>query len=595
LPTMGADTIWVRQQQVVNDYTTSRATRYLPQVAVATTVVAVLPIVIVWWLHADGLISSPWALVALAIVLSLTASVAGSAYWKRHSGANDVFFSELLLWGWLHRFLGERRLARAVGSLGLDGTDPPLPQSNVNPDGRAQMLKQMAAAVDAQDRYTDGHSRRVALHTAMVARRMGLSREQVSRIRTAAAVHDIGKLRIPSEVLNKPGQLTASERELVERHADEGAAIVDCMDDPDVTAMVRHHHERFDGQGYPAGLAGEQIPLGARIIAVADTFDALTSIRPYRGAIPHKKALDVLVEGSGTQLDPVAVRAFLKCYTGNRALLFWTLLLISPQRAVDWLRGKAHGHGNLASASSAAAAPAAVVAAVAIAIGPSTSAASRYPLRLAQRTSAPVAVGVIPSRNNGPRRVPHRTSKVGGRRSAGPSRQAVLGVTSVRSHTRGALRHHPTSHRSVAGAPSGLGGGRSRSQATGGSRGAGGGRRGAGAGGKPGRGSTGVRHGGGKGTPVAAPGVPAGGGPGGAPPATPTGSQTSGPGAPSASGAPGGTAAPPVGNGPGGSGGGPGGGGAMPTKKDQCKNGGWMHYPFPNQGQCVAFVERGQQ
>jgi hypothetical protein len=132
--------------------------------------------------------------------------------------------------------------------------------------------------------------------------------------------------------------------------------------------MVRHHHERFDGTGYPAGLLGEQIPVGARIIAVADTFDALTSERPYRAAIPHKKALEIIGGVAGTQLDPVAVRAFIKCYSGKRAVLFWTLLAVSPQRAVALLSGRSSWRASLGSTATVAM-PAALAALVAAAFG----------------------------------------------------------------------------------------------------------------------------------------------------------------------------------------------------------------------------------
>src|SRR5947209_11053746 len=121
------------------------------------------------------------------------------------------------------------------------------------------------------------------------------------------------------------------------------------MGDTQITGMVRHHRERFDGAGYPAGLEGEQIPFGARIIAVADTFDALTSERPYRKAIPHKRALEAIEAAAGTQLDPVVVRAFLRCYSANRAVLFWTLLVVSPQRALAWVRGKGPNPASLSS------------------------------------------------------------------------------------------------------------------------------------------------------------------------------------------------------------------------------------------------------
>ncbi len=361
--------------------------------ALATTAVAVVPVVVVWWLRDAGIISSAWVCIGLAIALSLAASVLGNAYWQRCSGSGDVFFSELLLWGWLHRFRGERRLAKTAGLLGLSKFEYDLVSrdSKATPceeslERRSQLLRQMAAALDAQDPYTDGHSRRVALHSAMAARKLGLDRDEIAKIRTAAAIHDIGKLRVPSELLNKPGELSGEEFEIVKRHADEGAEIVSCMEDPEITGMVRHHHERFDGAGYPAGLKGEEAPLGARIIAVADTFDALTSVRPYRTAIPHKRALETILAVSGSQLDPVVVRAFVRCYSANRAVLFWTLLAVSPQRALAWMRGKNPGRGNLANATVSAATPAALAAVVVAAFGTAGSVATAHPpLRLAQR------------------------------------------------------------------------------------------------------------------------------------------------------------------------------------------------------------------
>ena len=133
-------------------------------------------------------------------------------------------------------------------------------------------------------------------HAYMIARGMGLPPAEIARIRTAAALHDVGKLDTPREVLNKPGRLSDEEFALIQRHPVDGAAMVAELGDDEVTAIVRHHHERLDGGGYPDGLEGSEIPLGARIIAVADTFDALTSTRPYRPGCRHKKALDILRE-----------------------------------------------------------------------------------------------------------------------------------------------------------------------------------------------------------------------------------------------------------------------------------------------------------
>jgi putative nucleotidyltransferase with HDIG domain len=416
--------------QDLSEHNTSRAIRYLPQVVVATTAVAVLPVAIVWWLHDAGTITSPWLCIALTIALSLTASVAGNAYWKRSHGSGDVFFSELLLWGWLRRFHSERTLAKTVGLLGLDGADRQLALDDESLEQKAGVLRQMAAAVDAQDPYTDGHSRRVALHTAMVARKMGLEREDVARLRTAGAIHDIGKLRTPVALLNKPGALSEDEFEIIKRHPDEGAEIVACMDDPRITEMVRHHHERFDGNGYPSGLVGEQIPLGARIIAVADTFDALTSVRPYRNAISHKRALEAIVEVSGTQLDPAVVRAFLRCYSANRAVLFWTLLAVSPQRAAAWIGGKSPAGGGLAS-SATLAMPAALATFAVTAFGTASGvAASRPPLRLAQQTSVQTGTAAKDPKHHSSAR--HPGSSKATVSIASPHKVAVLGVRQTR-------------------------------------------------------------------------------------------------------------------------------------------------------------------
>src|SRR5947209_4029203 len=161
---------------------------------------------------------------------------------------------------------------------------------------------------------------------------MGLSKEQVAKVRTAAAIHDIGKLKTPREVLNKPGRLTDDEFAVIKRHPVVGARMAADLGDDDITPMVLHHHERLDGTGYPSGLAGEQIPLGARIIAVADTFDAITSSRAYRGASSHKKALAILAAEAGTQLDPVAVRAFSSHYSGRRGVALGSLLTSAPER-----------------------------------------------------------------------------------------------------------------------------------------------------------------------------------------------------------------------------------------------------------------------
>jgi putative nucleotidyltransferase with HDIG domain len=326
----------------MDEFTTTRAMRFLPHALVTTFVIAVVPVVVGWWLRAQDVISSAWACIGVAIVMSLALSAAGNSWWRRRAQSADVLFSELLIWGWLRRYRVERQLRGATAMLGLRSGSPRVADAE-SVERRQQLLKQLSDALDAQDPFLDGHSRRVARYAATVARCMGLSDAEVSTIRTAAAVHDVGKLRVPRELLQKPTPLTDAEFDVVMRHAVVGAEMVACLGNPELTEIVRHHHERVDGLGYPSGLSGDDIPLGARIVAVADTFDAITSARPYRPAARHKQALDVLAGNAGTQLDPAVVRTFLHYYSGRKASVLWIILAVSPQRAVAWMRGGRSG------------------------------------------------------------------------------------------------------------------------------------------------------------------------------------------------------------------------------------------------------------
>jgi putative nucleotidyltransferase with HDIG domain len=317
--------------------------RYLPHAVLATVVVMVLPALAVSAIDTAG---RPWLVlgtVLLAMAFSVTAASLGSAIWMRRPQSRDLVFGDLMLWGWLRRIRAERRLAHAWELL-EDGTE----------DGRAgalgrerryEVLQELSALLEARDAYTHGHTRRVTRHSERIAREMGLSPEDVAKVRLAAAVHDVGKLHTPREILNKPGRLTDEEFETVKRHPGDGAEMLAETEDPAITVMVRHHHERLDGTGYPDGLAGDEIPLGARIIAVADTFDAMTSSRPYRGACKHKKALDVLTQEAGSQLDPAAVAAFRRYYSGKRSVAWSAFLVTAPQRLGTWAGGLFQGAG----------------------------------------------------------------------------------------------------------------------------------------------------------------------------------------------------------------------------------------------------------
>ncbi len=180
-------------------------------------------------------------------------------------------------------------------------------------EGTRQLLESMADAVDLRDTYTGGHSRRVTEYSAAILRKLGLHGPEVTLIVAAARVHDIGKIGIPDAILNKTGRLTDAERLEMEAHSVYGANLLKRY--PDFargTAIVRHHHERWDGGGYPDGLSGANIPFGARVVAVADSYDAMTSDRPYRSGMSVQGATDILREGRGKQWEATIVDALLR-------------------------------------------------------------------------------------------------------------------------------------------------------------------------------------------------------------------------------------------------------------------------------------------
>jgi putative nucleotidyltransferase with HDIG domain len=176
---------------------------------------------------------------------------------------------------------------------------------------RFEAAASLARAVDLRDAYTGSHSERVAALAARIATQLGQHVEQIELTRLAASLHDLGKLAIPEEILRKPGPLTDAERVVLERHPQIGYRMLESLDVHPIADWVLHHHERWDGAGYPEGLAGERIPLGARIVFVADAFDAMTSNRLYRAPLTHEEALREVESCSGSQFDPQVVHAFL--------------------------------------------------------------------------------------------------------------------------------------------------------------------------------------------------------------------------------------------------------------------------------------------
>jgi putative nucleotidyltransferase with HDIG domain len=174
-----------------------------------------------------------------------------------------------------------------------------------------QFAAALIATLDARDRYTAGHSAAVAIYSRDIARRMELSVETQEQAYLCGLVHDIGKIGLPPGLLEKPGALTLEERRQMQEHSAIGEGILSHVDQySEIATIVRHHHERIDGQGYPDGLGGEEIPLVSRIIAVADAYNAMTSDRPYRDAMPSRVARLRLAQAVDGQFDTSAVAAF---------------------------------------------------------------------------------------------------------------------------------------------------------------------------------------------------------------------------------------------------------------------------------------------
>lgn len=183
----------------------------------------------------------------------------------------------------------------------------------INHNHLMEMATSLAGAIDAKDPYTKGHSTSVSRYSEALARAINLPENEVERIKIGALLHDVGKIGIPESVLKKPGKLTPEEWEIMKQHPTIGAEKVLAPNEAlrDLIPIVKYHHERIDGAGYPEGLKGNEIPLAARIVSVADTYHALVSDRPYRKGMPIEKACQILKEGAGTQWDPDLVRQFI--------------------------------------------------------------------------------------------------------------------------------------------------------------------------------------------------------------------------------------------------------------------------------------------
>jgi putative nucleotidyltransferase with HDIG domain len=393
------------------------AVRQLPLVLAVTLVVCVLPAFAAPRLVTSDGIRAVIASVVLTLALSAGAAQLGAAAWSRRRHRADTLFADLLLGRWLSLQWRELRLRRMRARL---LGQPPSPRP-----GSLAALARVGLLLEARDRSVYGHSRRVARYAQGIARALHLPADEIETIRQAALVHDIGKIYTPREILDKPGRLTDAEFDVIKRHPGDGADLLEASADPEIRAIVRHHHERLDGAGYPDGLAGDAIPIGARIIAVADTFDALASTRAYRPAATHRRALEVLRSEAGRQLDGDAVAAFLRVYSARRPVVLTATAGSLATRLGDRAASSVSNAGALLQAVPAIGAAIAVAgsaAPVAAATAHVTPAA-----RHAVRAAMPMADPGARAQRSGQasRSGEHRGTRVGprpARRSGGDSR-----------------------------------------------------------------------------------------------------------------------------------------------------------------------------
>lgn len=214
--------------------------------------------------------------------------------------------------------LGRDRVCRFDSVPGADANADPYQLHKFLQDASLSTIQALAAAVDAKDAYTKGHSLRVAQYAAELAAAVGATESEVDLIFRTGTLHDVGKIGVPDSILKKPGRLEPEERTIMETHPVLGELIVRKAPQLEETIPgVRHHHEAWDGTGYPDGLAGEEIPYVARVLAVADTFDAMTSDRPYRKGLDLDIALSEIAKGAGSQFDPELANAFVKLWNGR--------------------------------------------------------------------------------------------------------------------------------------------------------------------------------------------------------------------------------------------------------------------------------------
>jgi diguanylate cyclase (GGDEF)-like protein/putative nucleotidyltransferase with HDIG domain len=285
------------------------------------------------------------AIDAAGVPVRLTASV-GLAAFPQHAQTREELIRIADLAAYAAKHAGKDRVGRPEDALLALERDAAAMTSQLEHANMAT-VEALAAAVDAKDPYTRGHSQRVSAYATTLAGALGLQLADVMRVQLAGLLHDVGKIGIPDVILTKSGRLTADEFAVIQQHPEIGERMLAAV--PflrEILPAVRHHHERWDGRGYPDGLSGSAIPAEAAILAVADSLDAMTSSRTYRPALPFAEARRRIAEGVGAQFDPQVVAAF------ERALAAGTLTLLTDAAKVAPMPGDVlpgEGSGSLAA------------------------------------------------------------------------------------------------------------------------------------------------------------------------------------------------------------------------------------------------------
>ena len=265
------------------------------------------------------------------------------------------------------RNAGTRDLARRLHHARHDGLGD-------TPAEAAERILALASALSSHDRRTRGHSERVRMYTDLLATELKLSKADIDRLRWASLLHDIGKLEVPPTILNKPGKPTPGEWAHLHRHPEIGFKMTEPLHGwlGDWAITIEQHHERYDGAGYPKGLKGSEISLGARIVAVADAYEVMTTVRSYKKAMPAPQARAELAKQAGSQFDPVIVRAFLNISLGKQRWVMGPVTWLGQLPFIGWVPRLAEGAATVAGPAAGvagAAASAAVLSAATMSVG----------------------------------------------------------------------------------------------------------------------------------------------------------------------------------------------------------------------------------